>query len=95
MILMRDEVRRTQFGNNNAYTQDNETSWFDWTLVAKHADVHRFVRLLSAHRLMRGCGPSLQGLTLNQLLREEQSLARRKTWEPRLERQLSQPCVRH
>ena len=36
MILMGDEVRRTQRGNNNAYCQDNETSWFDWTL-AGHA----------------------------------------------------------
>ena len=48
MILMGDEVRRTQFGNNNAYCQDNEISWFDWTLVEKHADVHRFVTLLNA-----------------------------------------------
>ena len=46
MILMGDEVRRTQRGNNNAYCQDNEISWFDWTLVEKHADVHRFVSLL-------------------------------------------------
>ncbi len=51
MILMGDEVRRTQRGNNNAYCQDNEISWFDWTLVAKHADVHRFVTLLIARRL--------------------------------------------
>ena len=35
MILMGDEVRRTQHGNNNAYCQDNETSWFDWTLVSQ------------------------------------------------------------
>ncbi len=56
MILMGDEVRRTQHGNNNAYCQDNETSWFDWTLVAKHADVHRFVRLLNAQRLLRDAG---------------------------------------
>ncbi len=53
MILMGDEVRRTQSGNNNAYCQDNEISWFDWTLVTKHADVHRFVTLLSARRLLR------------------------------------------
>jgi glycogen operon protein len=33
MINMGDEVRRTQNGNNNAYCQDNETSWFDWTLL--------------------------------------------------------------
>jgi glycogen operon protein len=70
MILMGDEVRRTQNGNNNAYCQDNETSWFDWTLVAKHADLYRFVRLLHAHRLMRDFGPGRQRLTLNQLLRE-------------------------
>ena len=48
MILMGDEVRRTQSGNNNAYCQDNEISWFDWTLVTKHADLHRFVTLLIA-----------------------------------------------
>ena len=39
MILLGDEVRRTQRGNNNAYCQDNETSWFDWGLIDKHADV--------------------------------------------------------
>ena len=37
MILMGDEVRRTQYGNNNAYCQDNELSWFDWSLIEKHA----------------------------------------------------------
>src|SRR5262249_16574787 len=54
MLLMGDEVRRTQRGNNNAYCQDNETSWFDWALVAKHADVFRFVRLLNSRRILRG-----------------------------------------
>jgi glycogen operon protein len=44
MLLMGDEVRRTQGGNNNAYCQDNELSWFDWTLVERHRDLHRFVR---------------------------------------------------
>jgi glycogen operon protein len=39
MIAMGDEVRRTQRGNNNAYCQDNDISWFDWTLLSKHADV--------------------------------------------------------
>jgi glycogen operon protein len=69
MISMGDEVRRTQRGNNNAYCQDNEISWFDWTLVEKHADVHRFVRLLTARRLMRDVEPELQRLSLNQVLR--------------------------
>ena len=44
MLLMGDEVRRTQRGNNNAYCQDNEISWFDWTLLERHADIHRFVQ---------------------------------------------------
>ena len=52
MLLMGDEVRRTQRGNNNAYCQDNETSWFDWTLLEQHADVHRFVTLLNARRVL-------------------------------------------
>ena len=70
MILMGDEGRRTQHGNNNAYCQDNETSWLDWTLVAKHADVHRFVRLLNAQRALRDEEPERQRLSLNQLLRK-------------------------
>ena len=43
MLLMGDEVRRSQNGNNNAYCQD-ELSWFDWHAVEQHADLHRFVR---------------------------------------------------
>jgi glycogen operon protein len=42
MFVAGDEVRRTQQGNNNAYCQDNETSWFDWTLVRRHRDFLRF-----------------------------------------------------
>ncbi len=53
MILMGDEVRQTQGGNNNAYCQDNEISWFDWTRVEKHSDVHRFVSLLNAAAVAR------------------------------------------
>jgi isoamylase len=53
MLLMGDEVRRTQCGNNNAFCQNNEISWFDWTLVEKHADLHRFVRHLIALRMNR------------------------------------------
>ena len=70
MISMGDEVRRTQNGNNNAYCQDNETSWFDWSLVSKHADVHRFVKLLVARRLSRGIEDECHCETLNRLLRE-------------------------
>jgi glycogen operon protein len=70
MIAMGDEVRRTQQGNNNAYCQDNEISWFDWTLISKHADVHRFARLLIERRLSRNFEAEFDGETLNQLLRE-------------------------
>jgi glycogen operon protein len=69
MILMGDEVRRTQQGNNNAYAQDNEISWFDWSLQAKHADLHRFVTLLNARRVLRDPGPEQQHLSLNHVLR--------------------------
>src|SRR6202045_4915457 len=70
MMLMGDEVRRSQQGNNNANCQDNETSWFDWTLISKHADVHRFVKLLIARRLLRDVQPEYQRESLNQFLRE-------------------------
>ena len=69
MILMGDEVRRTQQGNNNAYCQDNEMSWFDWSLIAEHRDVHRFVRLLCAQRLFEDTEPERQRLSLTQVLR--------------------------
>ncbi len=70
MILMGDEVRRTQQGNNNAYCQDDEANWFDWSLLVKHADVHRFVKLLIARRLLRDPRPERQRMPLIQLLRE-------------------------
>jgi glycogen operon protein len=70
MMLMGDEVRRTQGGNNNAYCQDNETSWFDWTLLAKRADVLRFVTSLNAQRVLRDVEPERQRVALNQLIRQ-------------------------
>jgi isoamylase len=70
MMLMGDEVRRTQGGNNNAYCQDNETSWFDWTLVAQRADVHRFVTLLNARRVRRDVEHERQRVALNELIRQ-------------------------
>jgi isoamylase len=70
MICMGDEVRRTQGGDNNAYCQDNEASWFDWDLVEKHADVLRFATLLNARRLMRDTGYESRRVSLNRLLGE-------------------------
>jgi glycogen operon protein len=46
MILAGDEARRTQKGNNNAYCQDNEISWFDWSLLEKNSDIFRFFKLM-------------------------------------------------
>src|SRR5437016_945202 len=62
--------RLTGSPNNNAYCQDNETSWFDWALVAKHADVHRFLTLLNGRRLLREMEPEQPHVSLDQLLRE-------------------------
>ncbi|PWU07838.1 MAG: glycogen debranching enzyme GlgX [Terriglobia bacterium] len=68
MIGMGDEVRRSQSGNNNAYCQDNETSWLDWALLEKHSDVYRFVRLLIGRRRGSHLDAEQFHLTLNQLL---------------------------
>jgi glycogen operon protein len=70
MILMGDEVRHTQGGNNNAYCQDNEISWFDWTRVEKHADVHRFLKLLIERRLLRTVGHEQHRVSLTALLKQ-------------------------
>jgi isoamylase len=70
MLLMGDEVRRTQGGNNNAYCQDNEISWFEWDRLAKHGDVHRFVKNLIAARLRTDTFIPSQELTLSQILRQ-------------------------
>jgi len=51
MLMMGDEARRTQLGNNNAYCQNNEMSWLDWSLFHKHDGLYRFVRLLIQLRL--------------------------------------------
>lgn len=48
MLLMGDEMRRTQGGNNNAYCQDNEVSWLDWTLLEHNTGLARFTRNLIA-----------------------------------------------
>jgi glycogen operon protein len=68
MILMGDEVRRTQGGNNNFYCHDTEANWFDWSLVEKHADVHRFVKLLLAQRLLRNVAHEQRRTSLTDLL---------------------------
>lgn len=68
MLLMGDEMRRTQRGNNNAYCQDDETSWLDWTLLARHAEIHRFVQGLIRIRNLRESVRQDHQLTLAELM---------------------------
>ncbi len=73
MLLAGDEMARTQQGNNNAYCQDNETSWFDWRLLKENADIHRFVRgmiaLRKRHPALR-VDPALAGRQYEQALQD-------------------------
>ena len=69
MILMGDEVRRTQLGNNNAYCQNNEINWFDWDLIGRHSDIFRFVQHLIRLRLSCERGLDGEGLWLSEVLR--------------------------
>jgi isoamylase len=57
MFLGGDEMRRTQFGNNNAYCQDNEMSWFNWRLLEKNRETFRFFKEIIA---LRRNSPALQ-----------------------------------
>ena len=63
LLLMGDEVRRSQRGNNNAYCQNNSISWLDWKLHEKHLDLFRFVQLLI--RLRKKFSRGLNGNTLS------------------------------
>jgi isoamylase len=55
MLLSGDEVLRTQRGNNNAYCQDNELGWFDWTLTETNRDMFLFVSGMIAFRRRHPC----------------------------------------
>jgi glycogen operon protein len=68
MLLMGDEVRRSQGGNNNAYCHDDESTWFDWSLVERHADLRRFVSLLASRRVMRDVEHERHRVSLSRLL---------------------------
>jgi glycogen operon protein len=65
MLLSGDELGRTQGGNNNAYSQDNEVSWLDWAPAARDAALLPFVRSLislrAAHPLLRHGRASVVG----------------------------------
>jgi isoamylase len=51
MILMGDEVARTQNGNNNTYCQDNSLNWLDWKLMDSHSELFRFYKNCIKFRL--------------------------------------------
>ncbi len=57
MFLAGDEFGNTQFGNNNAYCQDNRISWLDWGLLERNQDIFHFfqymIRFRKAHRVLR------------------------------------------
>ncbi|MEO1052764.1 MAG: glycogen debranching protein GlgX [Bacteroidota bacterium] len=71
MLLMGDEVRRSQQGNNNAYCQDNEMSWFDWNLVEKNQSLLRFVKLITTIRLIQNANNN-NALPLHEFLSARQ-----------------------
>jgi isoamylase len=50
MLLMGDEMGRTQYGNNNTYCHDSPPNWLDWSLLERNADIFRFVRGMIAFR---------------------------------------------
>ena len=58
MFLSGDEFANTQQGNNNAYCQDNEISWLDWSRLETHSGLWAFVRRMiafrKAHPVVRG-----------------------------------------
>jgi glycogen operon protein len=68
MLLMGDEMRRTQLGNNNAYCQNNEMSWLDWELCKVNADLVRFVQQMNRARLNFNEGSEVGGLSLEEYL---------------------------
>ncbi len=55
MLLAGDEFSRTQLGNNNAYCQDSEMSWLDWSLLKENSGLHEFVKKLIAFRKTHPC----------------------------------------
>jgi isoamylase len=69
MLLMGDEMRRTQGGNNNAWCHDDETSWLDWSLLERHRDLHEFLRRLIHLRLHLDVERK-RGLSLREVLEQ-------------------------
>ena len=85
MLLGGDEFLRTQRGNNNAYCQDNELSWFDWREVERNADIVTFVRkaialtrrctILQRRKFLLGQDRDADGVAGHHLVRQRTSTA--------------------
>ncbi len=67
MILMGDEVLRTQRGNNNAYCQDNEISWLNWKRNARSNEMFAFMKKIISNRVKRGVGSDVDKRTVRNL----------------------------
>ena len=94
ILLMGDEVRRTQRGNNNAYCQDNDISWFDWSGLDKHCG-HSPLHAASAVDALSGRSGARQADLEPQRnsATGADRVARREAWVSRLERRVAQPCL--
>ena len=67
MFYAGDEFCNTQYGNNNAYCQDNRISWLDWNRLEEYKEIHDFFRYMIAFRrkypiLRKSTKPALCGL---------------------------------
>ena len=71
MLPMGDEIRRSQNGNNNAFSQNNEVSWFDWNLVQQNADLLRFVKQMIALQMNCNLPSARLNMPLLELRRQQ------------------------
>ena len=74
MLLMGDEIGRTQWGNNNAFCQDNEISWFNWDLLETNAFLYRYIRILNGFRINRNLSEDDDELPLMEFLRKKRRI---------------------
>jgi isoamylase len=70
MLLAGDEMRHSQQGNNNAYCRNDELFSFDWTLLERYGEIHRFIKQMIAFRLNRRSPAERFDVTLPELLRK-------------------------
>ncbi|TVP47011.1 MAG: glycogen debranching enzyme GlgX [Mongoliibacter sp.] len=72
MLLMGDEMGHSQNGNNNAYCQDNELTWIDWSLLEHSKDLFRFVKILIQKKLKRENAQAGFNMNLSEFLSQSQ-----------------------